>query len=81
MAYHPAMPLALLIYDYVSDTFSSRKMERATYDSVAFRFIASNYYPDPFLQNLLSGIMGLVLTNIGVGSCDEAGQAGTDFPG
>jgi hypothetical protein len=26
--------------------FSSRKIERATYDSVAFRFIAANDYPD-----------------------------------
>jgi transposase len=26
--------------------FSSRKLERATYDSVAFRFIAANDHPD-----------------------------------
>jgi transposase len=26
--------------------FSSRKLERATYDSVAFRFIAANQHPD-----------------------------------
>jgi transposase len=26
--------------------FSSRKIERATYDSVAFRFIAANDHPD-----------------------------------
>jgi hypothetical protein len=26
--------------------FSSRKLERATYDSVAFRFIAANEHPD-----------------------------------
>jgi len=45
-AYHPAMMLALLVYGYASGTFSSRKIERATYDSVAFRFIAVNHHPD-----------------------------------
>ena len=45
-AYHPAMLLALLIYGYATGTFSSRKIERATYDSLAFRFIAANRHPD-----------------------------------
>jgi transposase len=45
-AYHPALLLALLVYGYASGTFSSRKIERATYDSVAFRFIAANHHPD-----------------------------------
>jgi transposase len=39
-AYHPALLLSLLIYGYATGTFSSRKIERATYDSLAFRFIA-----------------------------------------
>ncbi len=39
-AYHPATLLSLLIYGYVTGTFSSRKIERATYDSLAFRYIA-----------------------------------------
>ncbi len=45
-AYHPAMLLSLLIYGYATGTFSSRKLERATYDSLAFRFIACNLHPD-----------------------------------
>jgi transposase len=49
-AYHPALLLALLlallIYGYANGTFSSRKIEQATYDSVAFRFIAANLHPD-----------------------------------
>ena len=45
-AYHPAMLLALLMYGYATGTFSSRKMERATYDSLAFRYIACNRHPD-----------------------------------
>ena len=45
-AYHPALLLALLIYGYATGSFSSRKIERATYDSLAFRFMACNRHPD-----------------------------------
>ena len=45
-AYHPAMLLSMLVYGYATKVFSSRALERATYDSVAFRFIAGNEYPD-----------------------------------
>ena len=44
--YHPAPLLGLLIYGYATGVFSSRKLERATHDSVAFRFIAANDHPD-----------------------------------
>ena len=40
-AYHPAILLSLLIYGYATGAHSSRKIERATYDSLAFRFIAA----------------------------------------
>jgi transposase len=45
-SYHPRMLLGLLVYGYATGAFSSRKLERATYDSVAFRFIAANDHPD-----------------------------------
>ncbi len=45
-SYHPSMLLGLVIYGYATGVFSSRKLERATYDSVAFRFIAANDHPD-----------------------------------
>jgi transposase/IS5 family transposase len=45
-AYHPALLLSLLIYGYATGCFSSRKIERATYDSLAFRYIACNRHPD-----------------------------------
>jgi len=45
-AYHPEMLLALLFYGYATGIYSSRKIEQATYDSVAFRFIAANTHPD-----------------------------------
>jgi transposase len=45
-AHHPAMLVALLLYGYATGTFSSRALERATYDSVAFRYISANTHPD-----------------------------------
>ena len=45
-AYHPAMLVALLIYGYATGTFSSRRIEQACYDSIAFRYIAANTHPD-----------------------------------
>jgi transposase len=45
-SYHPAMLLSLLIYGYATKVFSSRAIERASYDSLAFRFIAANAHPD-----------------------------------
>ncbi len=44
--YHPAMLLSLLFYGYATGTFSSRKLEKATYDSMAFKFITANEHPD-----------------------------------
>ena len=45
-AYHPSVMLSLLVYGYATGVFSSRKIEQATYDSVAFRFIAAELHPD-----------------------------------
>ena len=40
------MLLGLLVYGYASGVHSSRKIERATYDSVALRYVAANTHPD-----------------------------------
>jgi transposase len=45
-SYPPHLLLGLIIYGYAAGVFSSRKLERATHDSVAFRFIAANQHPD-----------------------------------
>src|SRR5690606_16493886 len=63
-SYHPSMLLGLLIYGYATKVFSSRAIERATYDSVAFRYIASNEHPDhdtiaTFRKRFLPQIEGL----------------------
>jgi transposase len=62
--YHPALLLGLLVYGYATGVFSSRKLERATCDSVAFRFIAANDHPDhdtiaTFRQRFLKEIEAL----------------------
>src|SRR5271170_4270164 len=62
--YHPALLLGLLVYGYTTGVFSSRKLERATYDLVAFRFIAANDHPDhdtiaTFRRRFLKDIEGL----------------------
>jgi transposase len=45
-AFHPALLLSIMIYGYATGVFSSRKLEQATHDSVAFRFVAANEHPD-----------------------------------
>src|SRR5467141_3519512 len=44
-SYHPAPLLSLLIYGYATGVFSSRNLDRATYDSLAFRSIAAPDHP------------------------------------
>jgi transposase len=45
-AFHPTMMVSLLFYGYATGVFSSRKLERETYDSVAVRYVAANKHPD-----------------------------------
>jgi len=63
-SYHPSVLLGLLVYGYATGVFSSRKLELATHDSVAFRFIAANDHPDhdtiaAFRRRFLKEIEGL----------------------
>ena len=45
-AYAPEILLGLLFYGYATGVFSSRKIEKATYESIPFRFIAGGWHPD-----------------------------------
>lgn len=45
-AYDPRMLLGIIFYGYTQGIFSSRKLENATHDSVAFRFLSGNMHPD-----------------------------------
>jgi len=60
----PEVLLALLLYGYAPGVFSSRTIERATYESVPFRFIAGNRHPDhdtiaAFRRTFLPDLKGL----------------------
>jgi transposase len=62
--YHPAILLSLLFYGYATGVFSSRKLEQASYDSVAFRYITGDTHPDhdtlaTFRKRFLSELEGL----------------------
>lgn len=46
MPYVPEMLLGLLLYGYATGTYSSRKIERGTYEQIPFRYIAGNMHPD-----------------------------------
>ena len=83
-SYHPTVLLSILVYGYATGVFSSRKLERATYDSVAFRFIAGNEHPDhdtiaTFRRRFLKQIEAFVArqsrwwrATIRMGTCDTA---------
>jgi transposase len=45
-AYPPSVLLSLLFYGYATGTFSSRALERKTYEAIDFRYIAANTHPD-----------------------------------
>jgi len=62
--YAPEMLLGLLLYGYATGVFSARKIERATYEAVPFRFIAGNLHPDhdtlaTFRRTFLPELKGL----------------------
>ena len=70
------MMVALLVYGYATGTFSSRSFERATYDSMAVRFIAANPHPDHdtmahFRKPFLAEMQALFLQVLGFGHAME----------
>lgn len=44
--YHPTLMVKLLVYGYCTGRMSSRKLEQATYDDVAFRVLCCDQHPD-----------------------------------
>ncbi len=63
-AYAPEILLGLLFYGYATGLFSSRKIEKATHESIPFRFIAGGLHPDHdtlanFRKTFLSEIKAL----------------------
>lgn len=74
--YHPAMMVKLLLYAYCTGKPSSRKIERATYEEVAFRVLAADQHPDhdslaEFRKRHLDALAGLFLQVLRL--CQAAG--------
>ncbi len=70
-SYHPQLLLGMIVYGCATGVFSSRKLERATSDSVAFRLIAANEHPDhdtiaTFRRRFLQQIGTLFVQVLGV---------------
>ncbi len=75
-AYHPKMMVSLLIFAYCMGKPSSRKIERATYEDVAYRVLSGNQHPDhdtiaDFRQQHLQALSGLFVQVLLL--CQEAG--------
>ena len=63
-AYPPSMMLRLLLYGYCRGVVSSRKMEQATHEDVAFRYLSGDTHPDhdtiaAFRKRHLAALAGL----------------------
>jgi transposase len=74
--YHPLMMVKLLVYGYCIGKVSSRKIEQATYEDVAFRVLACNQHPDHdsianFRQLHLQEVAGLFVQVLQM--CERAG--------
>lgn len=74
--YEPAMMVSLLLYAYCLGKPSSRGIERATHEDVAFRVLAANQHPDhatiaEFRRRHLKALAGLFLQVLAL--CREAG--------
>ena len=75
-AYHPLMMVRALLYGYCVGMMSSRRMERASYEDVAFRYLCANQHPDhdtfaSFRQQHLPVLAGLFTQVLQL--CNKAG--------
>jgi transposase len=64
VAIAPEVLLALLFYGYATGKFSSRKIEKATYEDLGYRFVAGGLHPDHdtianFRKTFLAELQGL----------------------
>jgi transposase len=75
-AYHPVMMVRVLLYGYCVGVMSSRRIERASYDDIAFRYLCADQHPDHDTisefrrQHLL--VLAQLFTQV-LQLCDKAG--------
>ena len=75
-AYAPAMMVRLLLYGYATGVYSSRKIEKRTYEDLAFRYLSGDQHPDhatlaEFRKRHLEALAGLFTQALLL--CAEAG--------
>jgi transposase len=75
-AYHPLLMTRLLLYGYCIGITSSRKIESATFDNLAFRYLSADQHPDhdtlaAFRQGHLEALAGLFVQALKL--CQKAG--------
>jgi transposase len=75
-AYQPAMMVRVLLYGYCKGVVSSRKMERATHEDIAFRYLSADSHPDhdtisSFRKRHLEALAGLFVQALRL--CQKAG--------
>ena len=78
--YEPSMMTALVLYAYSVGIASSRRIERATFEDVAFRVLAANQHPDhdsisAFRKRHLKALAGLFVQVLKL--CRQAGLVKT----
>ena len=78
--YHPVMLVKLLVYAYCTGRPSSRAIEKATYEDVAYRVLSANSHPDhdtiaTFRQRHLQALAGLFVDVLRL--CQQAGRRTT----
>jgi transposase len=77
-AYAPEMMVRLLLYGYATGVYSSRKIERRTWEDVAFRYLSGDQHPDhatlsEFRKRHLTALAGLFTQALLL--CAKAGLA------
>jgi transposase len=75
-AYSPEMMVRLLLYGYANGVYSSRKIEKRTFEDLAFRFLSGDQHPDhatlaEFRKRHLEALAGLFTQALLL--CAEAG--------
>src|ERR1700685_1537972 len=76
IGYHPEMLVRVLLYGYAVGIRSSRAIEKATYEDVAFRYLSADQHPDhdsiaAFRKEHLETLSGLFVQALQL--CQKAG--------
>lgn len=68
-AYHPRLMLKILVYGYVTNLYSSRKIEQALHENINYMWLSGMSYPDHntinrFRSDRLKGVLKAVFSQV-----------------